>query len=140
MSNGKNSKVLVGSGLLLAFTSSLCCIVPVLTILGGAGGAVTAFSWAAPLRPYLLGATVLVLGFAFYRVYKPAPKDDCGCEVKKNVLQSKTFLWVVAIVSVLISAFPYYAGIFQQKRPPQMAAGKSNMQQAVIHIKGMCCA
>lgn len=29
----------------------------------GAGGMVSAFSWAAPLRPYLLVATALILGF-----------------------------------------------------------------------------
>ncbi len=140
MSNGKNNKVLLGSGLLLAVTSSLCCIIPVLTIVGGMGGAVSAFSWATPLRPYLLVATILVLGFAFYRAYKPQRKDECGCEEKKNVLQSKTFLWVVAVLSVLLSTFPYYAVFFQKKIAPPIVANDSNMQQAVIRIKGMGCA
>ncbi|HWK05113.1 MAG TPA: mercuric transport protein MerTP [Puia sp.] len=139
MSNGKDNKVLLSSGLLLAFTSSLCCIVPVLAIIGGAGGTVAAFSWAAPLRPYLLVATVLVLGFAFYRAYKPQAKGECGCAEKKSVLQSKTFLWAVAVISILLSAFPYYANVFQQKITPQLVADNSNMQQAVIHIKGMGC-
>src|SRR5260221_5651506 len=120
MSNGRNNKVLLGSGLLLAVTSSLCCIIPVLTIVGGMGGAVSAFSWATPLRPYLLVATILVLGFAFYRAYKPQRKDECGCEEKKNVLQSKTFLWVVAVLSVLLSTFPYYAVFFQKKIAPPL--------------------
>jgi mercuric ion transport protein len=140
MSNGKNDKVLLGSGLLLAVTSSLCCIVPVLAIIGGAGGTVAAFSWAAPLRPYLLAATVLVLGFAFYRAYKPERKDDCGFAEKKNVLQSKTFLWVVAVLSVVLSAFPYCAGVFEKKIAQPIAANDSDMQQAVIHIRGMGCA
>lgn len=78
MSKTKNNRLLLGSGLLLALTSSLCCIVPVLAIVGGAGGAVSAFSWAAPLRPYLLAATVLTLGVAFYQAYKPQRKDECG--------------------------------------------------------------
>jgi mercuric ion transport protein len=140
MSNGKNNKVLLGSGLLLALTSSLCCIIPVLAIVGGTGGAVSAFSWAAPLRPYLLAATILVLGFAFYRAYTPQRKDECGCEEKKNVLQSKTFLWVVTVLSVLLSTFPYYAGSFQKKMAPPIVANDSNMQQVVIRIKGMGCA
>ncbi|HEX9513062.1 MAG TPA: mercuric transport protein MerTP [Puia sp.] len=139
MSNGKNNKVLLGSGLLLAVTSSLCCIIPVLTIIGGAGGTVAAFSWAAPLRPYLLGTTALVLGFAFYRAYKPEQKDECGCEEKKSVLQSKIFLWAVAVISILLSAFPYYAKVFEQKMPQRIVANNSNMRQAVIHIKGMGC-
>ncbi|HVU96790.1 MAG TPA: mercuric transport protein MerTP [Puia sp.] len=140
MSDGKNNRLLLGSGLLLALTSSLCCIVPVLAIIGGTGGAVSAFSWAAPLRPYLLGATILILGFAFYRAYKPQRKDQCGCEEKKNVLQSKTFLWVVAIVSVLLSTFPYYAGIFEGKVSRPVVVNAPNVQQTVIRIQGMGCA
>jgi mercuric ion transport protein len=143
MSNGKNSKVLLGSGLLLAVTSSLCCIVPLLAIVGSAGGAVAVFSWAAPLRPYLLGATVLVLGFAFYQAYKPQQKDACGCadEGKKSWLQSKTFLWVITVVSVLLSSFPYYAKYLQPKASEQPIAvnNSANVQQAVIHIQGMSC-
>lgn len=140
MSNGKSNKLLLGSGLLLAVTSSLCCIVPVMAIIGGMGGAVSAFSWAAPLRPYLLGATILILGFAFYRAYKPQPKDQCGCEEKRNVLQSRTFLWVVAVVSVLLSAFPYYAGIFEGKISRPVVVNVPNVQQTVIRIRGMGCA
>ena len=113
MSKGKNEKILLGSGLILAFTSSLCCIAPILAIISGTGNAVAPFNWAAPLRPYFIGATVLVLGLAFYRTYKPQPKDECGCEEKKGVLQSRTFLWIIATVSILLSAFPWYARYFQ---------------------------
>lgn len=141
MSNGKSNKVLLGSGFLLAITSSLCCIVPLLAVLGGAGGAVSAFSWAAPLRPYLLGATILVIGFAFYQAYKPRQKDACGCDEKKSRMPSKAFFWVMATVSLLLSVFPYYAAYFQPAIPQQQtvvnhpAAG----QQAVLHIRGMSC-
>ena len=140
MSNGKDNKVLLGSGLLLALTSSLCCIVPLLAMIGGAGGMMSAFSWAAPLRPYLLGATVLILGFAFYKAYRPERKDGCGCEERKSVLRSKAFLWVVAVVSMLLSTFPYYAGVFERRAASQVVANTPNLKQAVIHIRGMGCA
>lgn len=140
MSNKSNNKVLLGSGLLLAVTSSLCCIVPVLAMVGSAGGMVSAFGRAAPLRPYLLVATGLLLGFSFYRAYRPQQKDDCGCEEKKSVLQSKAFLWVVAVVSVLLSTFPYYAGAFEPKVASPVMANTPDVQQAVIHIRGMGCA
>ncbi|MCA6440182.1 MAG: mercuric transport protein MerTP, partial [Chitinophagaceae bacterium] len=141
MSNGKNNKVLLGSGILLALTSSFCCIVPLLAIVSGTGGVVSAFSWAAPLRLYLLGTTVLILGVAFYQVYKPRQKDACGCEEKKSVLQSKTFLWIIAAISVLLSAFPYYATYFQPKAPQQQIVinNSASVQQAVLHIQGMSC-
>jgi mercuric ion transport protein len=143
MTNGKNRKVLLGSGLLLAVTSSLCCIVPLLAIVGGAGGAVAALSWAAPLRPYLLAATVLVLGFAFYQAYRPRHKDGCGCtiEKKKSWLQSKTFLWVITSVSVLLSTFPYYAKYFQPEvsGQPVLVNTSASIEEVVLHIKGMSC-
>jgi len=140
MSNNRNNKVLLGSGLLLAVTSSLCCIVPVLAMIGGAGEMVSALGWAAPLRPYLLVATVLVLVFAFYRAYRPQQKGDCGCEERKTVLQSKTFLWVVAVISVLLSSFPYYEGVLEGKVSRPVVANTPNVQQAVIRIRGMGCA
>jgi mercuric ion transport protein len=139
MSNGKNNKALLGSGLLLALTSSLCCIAPVLAVVGSAGGAVSAFSWLAPLRPYLLGATLVTLGIAFYFAYQPKRKDECGCEETKNVFQSKAFLWSVAAVSVLISAFPYYEKYFNRKVSQQVIITNYKTQQSVIHIKGMSC-
>lgn len=140
MSNRKNSKILLSSGLLLAVTSSLCCIAPLLAILGGAGSAVSAFSWAAPLRPYLLGATVLVLGFAFYQAYKTRPKDECDCEEKKSVLQSKAFLWIIAVISVLLSVFPHYAQYLQPQVSQQhIVVNSPGIQQAVLNIQGMSC-
>ncbi|MFB6456819.1 mercuric transport protein MerTP [Chitinophaga sp. Hz27] len=143
MSSGKNNKALLGSGILLAISSSLCCIAPLLAIIGGAGGGMAAFSWAAPLRPYLLGATAIVLGFAFYQAYKPKPQDHCGCEVpaKQSWLQSKAFLWTVAAIAVLLSTFPYYATYFKVK--PVMVTVVVNkaapLKQVVLHIEGMSC-
>lgn len=141
MSKQEGNKVLIGSGLILALTSSLCCIMPILAVIGGSGSSLAAFSWAAPLRPYCMGATVLVLGFAFYRAYKPQPKDNCNCEEKKSFLQSKSFLWTITGISVLLSTFPYYAFMFQSKSPGQqvVADNASSLQQATIHIRGMSC-
>lgn len=143
MSSRKKNRALLGSGLLLAVTSSLCCIVPLLAIVGGAGGAASAFSWAAPLRPYLLGATVLVLGFAFYQAYKPRRNDACGCadEEKKSGMQSKTFLWVITVASVLLSTFPYYEKYLQPKASGQLQVGNNlaGAEQVVLHIRGMSC-
>lgn len=141
MSNGKNDKVLLGSGILLALTSSLCCIVPILAVIGGTGGAIATFSWVAPLRPYLLGATAVVLGFAFYRAYKPQQEDECGCVEKKNILQSKTFLWIIAGVSVLLSTLPYYAELFQRQTKQQqiVVSNFTHIGQAVLRIQGMGC-
>ena len=67
------SKSLFGAGLLAALAASLCCITPLLAVVGGLGGAASAFAWLEPYRPYLVALTVAVLGFAWYRQLRPAP-------------------------------------------------------------------
>lgn len=139
MRNTKNNKKLLGSGILLAFTSSLCCIVPLLVLFGSVGSVVSMFSWVEPLRPYLLGATAMVLGIAFYQAYKPTVKDNCECEEKKTGIQSKTFLWIVALLSVALSTFPYYAPYFQKTPIQQSISNNSYNKQVVLQIRGMSC-
>lgn len=140
MSKGNNSNKLLSSGIVLAFTSSLCCIAPLLAIFGSVGSFVSIFSWVEPIRPYLLLATALVLARAFYLAYKPVSKDNCGCEEKKTGLQSKTFLCIIAVVSVALSTFPYYATYFQKEAVQLSASDRSYNKLSVINIQGMSCA
>ncbi len=138
----KNSKGWV-AGLLIAVSASLCCITPVLALLGGASGLASSFSWIEPFRPYLIELTILVFAFAWYQKLKPQKQVDCDCEAdnKKSFWQSKTFLGIVTVVALLLIAFPYYAKTFYPK--PQeikvVVMEKTNIQQAVFKIKGMTC-
>jgi copper chaperone CopZ len=138
----KNSKGWV-AGLLTAVAASLCCITPVLALLGGASGLASSFSWIEPFRPYLIGLTVLVFAFAWYQKLKPQKKVDCDCEAdnKKSFWQSKSFLGIVTVVAALLIAFPYYAKAFYPKpqEPKVVVVDKTNIQQAVFKIKGMTC-
>lgn len=138
----KNSKGWVAA-LLTAVAASLCCITPVLALLGGASGLASSFSWIEPFRPYLIGMTVLVFAFAWYQKLKPQKQVDCNCEEdnKKSFWQSKSFLGIVTVVAGLLIAFPYYAKAFYPK--PQetkvVVVDNTNIQQAVFKIKGMTC-
>lgn len=131
------------TGLFAALAASLCCITPVLALLGGASGLASSFSWIEPFRPYLIGLTVLVFAYAWYQKLKPQKQVDCDCEAdnKKSFWQSKTFLGIVTVVSSLLIAFPYYAKAFYPK--PQetkiIVVDKTNIQQAIFKIKGMTC-
>ena len=66
----KTDKKLIGAGLLTAIAASLCCITPVLALVAGTSGLASTFSWLEPYRPYLIGLTILVLGFAWYQKLK----------------------------------------------------------------------
>ena len=67
----KTDKKLIGAGLLTAIAASLCCITPVLALVAGTSGLASTFSWLEPFRPYFIGLTILVLGFAWYQKLKP---------------------------------------------------------------------
>jgi mercuric ion transport protein len=142
LSNEKTSKALMGAGLLSAIAASLCCITPVLALIAGASGAASAFSWIEPARPYLIGVTVLVLGFAWYQKLKPLPTDDCGCaiEEKPKFLQTKSFLAIITVFAILMLAFPYYSKIFFYNNAKQVIViNQSDIKTAEFKISGMTC-
>lgn len=107
--SSSSAKPLVGTGLLAALAASLCCITPLLAVVGGLGGVASSFSWLEPFRPYFILLSVSVLGFAWYRQLKPRPADEC-CAVggKPSRLQSKGFLGVVTVLAALLVTIPYY--------------------------------
>jgi mercuric ion transport protein len=81
----KSDNKLIGTGLLTAITASLCCITPVLALIAGTSGIASTFSWIEPFRPYLIGLTILVLGFAWYQKLKPQKEIDCECETDEII-------------------------------------------------------
>jgi len=139
----KTDKKLIGAGLLTAIAASLCCITPVLALVAGTSGLASTFSWLEPARPYFIGLTILVLGFAWYQKLKPKKQIDCNCETeeKPKFIQSKLFLGIVTAFAILMLAFPYYAHIFYPKTKKQIiVVEKSNVQTVEFSISGMTCA
>ena len=145
MSNEKSSSKSAGAGLLVAITASLCCITPVLALISGASGIAASFSWLEPFRPYLIGITVLVLGFAWYQKLKPKPADmDCACEPgeeeKTPFMQSKLFLGMVTVFAMVMLAFPYYSSIFYPDvQKDNLAVSQSTVHEISLAIDGMTC-
>jgi mercuric ion transport protein len=139
----KSENKLIGTGLLTAITASLCCITPVLALIAGTSGFASLFSWIEPFRPYLIGLTILVLGFAWYQKLKSRKEIDCECETdeKPKLIQSKPFLGIVTVFAVVMLAFPYFSGVFYPKAAKQrIAVEKSNIETTEFKISGMTCA
>ncbi|HUH29693.1 mercuric transport protein MerTP [Gelidibacter sp.] len=146
---------LIGTGLLTAITASLCCITPVLALIAGTSGIASTFSWIEPFRPYLIGLTILVLGFAWYQKLIPIAigtqkEIDCACDAddlpagktgKPKFIQSKTFLVIVTGFAIVMLAFPYYSGIFYPNTEKQIiVVDKADIKTTEFKIKGMTCA
>jgi len=89
----KTDNKLIGAGLLTAIAASLCCITPVLALIAGTSGLASTFSWLEPFRPYFIGLTILVLGFAWYQKLLPKKKLIATAKQKKsqNLFKQKCF-------------------------------------------------
>jgi copper chaperone CopZ len=139
----KSENKLIGAGLLTAITASLCCITPVLALIAGTSGVASTFSWIEPFRPYLIGLTILVLGFAWYQKLKTKNEIDCECgtDEKPKFIQSKTFLGIVTVFAVIMLAFPFYSGIFYSNTEKKIiVVDKSDIKTTEFKISGMTCA
>jgi copper chaperone CopZ len=145
MKTQESSGKLAGTGLLVAIAASLCCITPVLALLAGTSGIAATFSFLEPARPYLIGLTVAVLGFAWYQKLKPVKAEavDCDCEEdgKPSFWQSKSFLSIVTAFALLMLAFPNYAHIFypDNSKAEVMIIKEADIETVTLGVSGMTC-
>jgi len=109
MNASREGWTLAGS-IAAALTASACCITPVVFALLGIGGAAFAVA-LEPYRPLFIGLTLMLLGGAFYFVYR-SPAAPCGadgsCAANPRRTRLKTALWIVTAVVLAALAFPYY--------------------------------
>ncbi|NND76992.1 MAG: mercuric transport protein MerTP [Flavobacteriales bacterium] len=137
----KNDRKLIWTSVFTAVGASLCCIAPVLALISGATGMASAFSWMEPLRPYLIGITILVLGFAWYQHLKTKQEVDCNCEPEKaSFMQSRKFLVLITLFAGLMTAFPYYSTVFYSDNSQDVDnVSKENVIQVAYQVEGMTC-
>ena len=77
----------------------LCCIGPWAVALLGVSGAVTMARFDY-LRPYILAAAALMLGWAFWRVYRtPVVCEDASCAEGTSIWLKST-LWFAAALTL----------------------------------------
>jgi mercuric ion transport protein len=131
-------RLAAGGAVAATFVSCLCCLGPLVAVGLGLG----AFGVAVePLRPYLLAASVVALGFGFRRVYR-RPSGACGadgtCVSQRGNRTTRAGLWIAALAVLVMGVAPYAAG-------PLVAAlseAKSTnaLATATLEVKGMTCA
>lgn len=145
-----SKNLFLGSAFFAAIISSLCCILPVLSIALGIG----AFGFASifeTFRPYLLVVAFLALGFAFYQTYfrREACEEGEACSTKPIVRINQLFLWIATIGIVTFALFPFYTGYLVSalgsnapETPNQVSIARDNEAQnktVIIEVEGMTC-
>lgn len=128
-----------GISILTALGSSLCCIIPTISIVAGTSSLATSLSWLQPYRPYFISGAVLTLGFAWYRVLFSKKDETCNCEPgqKSPVFKSKTFLGIITVFAVLLITFPSYSRLLFSNQP--VFAQKADSETVIISVSGMTC-
>ena len=102
----------IAAGIVAALGASSCCVVPLLLVSAGLGGA-----WVAQLRALeqfffvFIAAAIAAFGFAFYRLYlKPAPcAPETACASPDVRRRQRIAFWTTLIVAHALVLSPYYA-------------------------------
>jgi len=91
--------------ILTSFVAASCCIGPaIFVIFGTSAGFMSSFAFLEPLRPYLLGAAISLLGFSFWKLY--LKKQDCLC--KEDIRARKIargIFWIGAVAFIISASF-----------------------------------
>ncbi len=137
-----NEKSLAIGSTLAAFVASLCCLGPLL--LGSAGLGAALIATFAPLRPYFLALSGVLLAAGFYFVYrKPKVPRECEGEVcapqSRARRMAKPLLWLATLAVAALAFFPSY-GVKLVGTPADAVPNSSaTLQTAGLKITGMDC-
>lgn len=127
--------------ILTSASASLCCIVPFVALLGGSSSLISTASWLEPFRPFFIAGTFLMLGFAWYSAIKAGRKDDCGCAPENpSFVQSKSFLSVITIVSLLLISFPSISRFIIRTNDNALSnIEQESNEKITLTVNGMTC-
>jgi mercuric ion transport protein len=110
-----NVKGSLFAGVLAAIGASVCCVGPLVLLMLGIGG-----TWVAnltalePLRPWLIGATLLFLGLAFRRLYVQPQVCALGAPCADPIVlrRQRRIFWIVALALLALLSVPWLAPFF----------------------------
>ncbi len=109
--NSMKKGLALGGAMISSLLAAACCLGPLVLVLLGLGGGWIALAMK-PYRPYFLVVTFLLLGASFYLVYRK-PVAECGpgesCTMPKSRRAGEFLLWIVTVLAILLSTFPYYS-------------------------------
>lgn len=95
-------------GIITAIVASLCCIGPAFVAMLGVGS-IGAFAVFEAYRTYLIGITIILLGVAFYFVYRKREIhcEDGTCKIQDAGKWNKISIWLATFVAVVAIGFPH---------------------------------
>jgi mercuric ion transport protein len=137
----KERSALVGS-LIAGLLASACCIGPLL--LGAVGLGSLGFAAAlAPLRPWFLGLTGVLIVIGFFLAYRPRRAEACApgetCAQPTSRRNQRLALWLMTALAVTLATYPSWGARSTAAREPQTGVqGASTV--VTLDVQGMTCA
>lgn len=110
-----SESVALTTGGIAALLTGACCVAPLVLVSAGLGGAWLAnLQLFAPYRPLFIALALAALGFAGWRIYRPAAQGRPGeaCAVPRARRGYRIGFWSVAALLVVMLGFPYLAPLF----------------------------
>ncbi len=108
--------LLAGASVLGAIIASSCCVVPLLFVMLGIGGAwMSNLTALEPYKPYFIAVTAVLLGLGYWHVYfKPKKACEAGsyCANPASGRITKAALWVATVIVLLAATVNYWAPLF----------------------------
>lgn len=137
----KDNTFTIGS-VLAAFLASLCCLGPLL--LGGLGLGTALVATFAPLRPYFLALSAVLLAVGFYLVYrKPKPAQACEGEAcapqAPGERAAKAMLWLATLAVLALALFPKYGAKLASANAVAAPAKTVALETSELKVLGMDC-
>ncbi len=96
----------VGSALSSA-VAAICCIGPLALTLLGVNGMIFA-AGLKPYRFYLLAGSALMLGLAFWLIYRPLPVDGASCPTRAG-RYTRIIVWFASVIWIVSLALQFVA-------------------------------
>lgn len=113
MSNRITPRSALVAGLLAAVGASACCVLPLVLVTVGIGGAwVASLTALEPLQPLFVLATIACFVFAYRRLYRAECAPGEACAVPPVQRRQRAIFWLAALAVAPVITFPWYAGIF----------------------------
>jgi mercuric ion transport protein len=95
---GRLTQALAATGLAVGLLASSCCLLPLLLLAAGIGGAwISGLTALSPYQPLFLGAAGVALGWGFWRSYRrPNCAVGLSCDRPGSVRSARILQWLGA--------------------------------------------
>ena len=111
----QKTNVPIMSGLFAAFLSTVCCILPLLLLTLGVGGAwMSNLTALDPYKPIFIGVSLLLLAIAYWQIFlKEQPCEEGRiCAIPENKRKYKIIFWIAGIAILSSATVSYWAPLF----------------------------